>query len=415
MTYKTIALFFICTLSTSFYAKPSTAESAFVKEWTEDINYLHRQLELRHIDLYHQISKPEFESALNAIKLQLPELNQSQVALELMRLFRKIGDGHTQFAYWGSRHHRFPLELTVFDEKLQVTAIPPKHKQLLGAELVFINGIAIGDIVQRLRPLLQGVENSYSEMQRLAETITVAEMLIGIGIATQDKAVEFGFKDIHGNRFNITLASNKPGPVELARPGSQAPASFIKHNASIKGVELLLDTKMHTALIRFDSYPESGMSEFAEQLSGIFSQHNIRNLIIDLRENGGGDFFVGLTLAWGLVLCDQLDWRNGIYTLTGRRTFSAAMSNAVQFRQILNAKLIGEPTGANPVGYQDAGTFELPHSGWRVMYSKRFYRFQETASLGVQPDVYIKPNLGLLMQGKDAQLEWILADIRKRN
>lgn len=156
-------------------------------------------------------------------------------------------------------------------------------------------------------------------------------------------------------------------------------------------------------------------SPFLEKLAGLFAKHNIRNVIIDLRENGGGDFFVGLTLAWGLVLCDHLDWQHGIYTLIGRKTFSAAMSNAVQFRQILNAKLVGEPTGSNPVGYQDADTFQLPNSGWVVMHSKRFYRFQETATQGAQPDVYLAPHLDSFLQGKDAQLEWILADIKQRD
>ena len=90
------------------------------------------------------------------------------------------------------------------------------------------------------------------------------------------------------------------------------------------------------------------------------------------------------------------------------------MSNAVQYRQILNATLVGEPTGANPVGYQDAGTFTLPNSGWVVMYSKRLYRFQETPTEGVQPDIFIAPDLASLKQGRDHQLEWILDDIRKR-
>lgn len=86
----------------------------------------------------------------------------------------------------------------------------------------------------------------------------------------------------------------------------------------------------------------------------------------------------------------------------------------MQYRQILNATLVGEPTGANPVGYQDAGTFQLPHSDWTVMYSKRLYRFQETATAGVQPDIFIAPDLQLLKEGKDNQLEWIMEDIRKR-
>lgn len=416
MSPRDIALLFICTISAFCCADSSPTPNDTVARWTEDIDYLHQQLEQRHMNLYHQISKPEFVATLDRIKQVLPTLSQPGISIELMRLFRKIGDGHTQFAYWGNTHHSFPVEFKVFNNKLHLTGITPNYKQLLGMQLVSINGVATERIAQQLKPLLQSVENPYSEMQRLVETISVAEMLAGIGVITAGATVEFGVEDAHGNRFNAHLSSRDSSkPAKLVRLSPQVPASFVRHNASITGVELLLDTANKTALIRLDSYPRTGMTAFAEKLAGLFAKHNIRNVIIDLRENGGGDFFVGLTLAWGLVLCDQLDWQHGIYTLIGRKTFSAAMSNAVQFRQILNAKLVGEPTGSNPVGYQDADTFQLPNSGWVVMHSKRFYRFQETATQGVQPDVYLAPHLDSFLQGKDAQLEWILADIKQRD
>ncbi len=79
-------------------------------------------------------------------------------------------------------------------------------------------------------------------------------------------------------------------------------------------------------------------------------------------------------------MCDQfynIDWQDGVYVLIGRKTFSAAMSNAVQYEQIFNAKLVGEPTGGNPVGFQELGTFHLPNADRAVFYSKRHYRFQE--------------------------------------
>lgn len=145
----------------------------------------------------------------------------------------------------------------------------------------------------------------------------------------------------------------------------------------------------------------------------LIKDNNIKRVIIDFRHNGGGDFFVGLTLAWGLIMVDSLDWQKGIYVLIGRQTFSASMSNAVQYRQILNATLVGEPTGSNPAGYQDADTFELPHSDWKVMHSKRLYRFQDQQTQGVQPDIYLPEDWNKFVQGKNNQLEWILNNLQK--
>ena len=403
----------ILIITATSHADAASLSASAIKAWQEDIDYLHQQLEKRHINLYHRISKEEFTGELNRLKQQLPELDPAGVPLVLMRLIKKIGDGHTQFAYWGQTHHHFPLKLQMFDGDLHLVAIPPVYRHLLGMRLGRIHKHPVDVVIDQLKPVLQSVENSYSEMQRLAETMTVAEMLHGTGIISEINNADFSFIDETGREHRISLKSHKADSApKLTELRATLPSGFIKHKARLDGVELFLDKKKGIALINFDHYPHTGMTAFAEKLCGIFSDAAIRNVIIDLRRNGGGDFFVGLTLAWGLVLCDKLDWHNGMYVLIGRATFSAAMSNAVQYRQILNATLVGEPTGANPVGYQDADTFTLPNSGWVVMHSKRLYRFQEISTEGVEPDIFIAPELESLKQGKDLQLEWIIKSIR---
>ncbi len=63
--------------------------------------------------------------------------------------------------------------------------------------------------------------------------------------------------------------------------------------------------------------------------------------------------------------------------------------NAIEYRQILNAKIVGESTGGNPNGYQDADGFVLPFSKLKVSYSKRIYQMQQVPSQGLQPDVVV--------------------------
>lgn len=403
----------ILIITATSHADAASLSASAIKAWQEDIDYLHQQLEKRHINLYHRISKEEFTGELNRLKQQLPELDPAGVPLALMRLIKEIGDGHTQFAYWGQTHHHFPLKLQMFDGDLHLVAIPPAYRHLLGMRLGRTNKHPVDVVIDQLKPVLQSVENPYSEMQRLAETMTVAEVLHGTGIISEINNADFSFIDETGREHRISLKSHKADSApKLTELRATLPSGFIKHKARLDGVELFLDKKKGIALINFDHYPHTGMTAFAEKLCGIFSDAAIRNVIIDLRRNGGGDFFVGLTLAWGLVLCDKLDWHNGMYVLIGRATFSAAMSNAVQYRQILNATLVGEPTGANPVGYQDADIFTLPNSGWVVMHSKRLYRFQEISTEGVEPDIFIAPELESLKQGKDLQLEWIIKNIR---
>ncbi|HEY7771619.1 MAG TPA: hypothetical protein VIC26_00445, partial [Marinagarivorans sp.] len=170
-----------------------------------------------------------------------------------------------------------------------------------------------------------------------------------------------------------------------------------------------------TIYVKFRRYPTMAvMDDFAEDLLSTINKRQSKNLVIDLRDNYGGNFFVGLKLAERLVLADSIDWKAGVYTLINNQTFSAAMSNAAQFQQILNAKLVGQATGARPSGYQDMGQFSLPHSNVVITYSKRLYRFQRTRADAVFPDITIPFTIDDLREGNDKTLEWVWSDIELR-
>ncbi len=102
-----------------------------------------------------------------------------------------------------------------------------------------------------------------------------------------------------------------------------------------------------------------------------------------------------------------------MYVLANRATYSAVMVNVVQFRQLLNARIVGEPTGANSNGYQEMGQFHLPNSSLLIPHSKRLFRLQESDTLRVQPDVLIVPKWKNHQEGIDGVLEWVLEVSRK--
>lgn len=149
-----------------------------------------------------------------------------------------------------------------------------------------------------------------------------------------------------------------------------------------------------------------------EEIVGYIFQNNIHELVIDLRNNGGGDLYAGLVLANALNLADPVDWKSGVYVLADKVTFSAATSNTALFRELLNAKIVGEPTGSNPTGFQDMDTFELPNSKLVICYSKRLFRIQEEFSEGVQPDIPLQYEWKSFSRGEDNMLQWVIEKIR---
>ena len=388
-----------------------------INEWSSDIDFFSSELEKRHIDLYHRISEEDLKSELSDLKASLPRINKYQLMTEMMRITRLIGDGHTLFSYWGHGYSRFPVYFKLFDEQLRVIKTTPELSYLMGKKLVSIEGIDVSEVIKRVNPVVQGVDNQHSLEYFLPLTLNVAEVLYGLGITKKLNIASFEFSDETELKTTIALTS-----IPNDKLKESVTESLVKHHSkfgeileSTDGLLLSANLQTKTAYIRFDSYPGwIKMLMFADNINEQLSSNQITNLIIDFRKNGGGNFFEGLLLAQMLVTIDGLDWQNGIYALVGKKTFSAGVSNAAQYRQILNAKLVGEPTGGNPYGYQDADSFVLPNSNWPVQYSKRLFKMQDQQTNGLQPDIIIETLWSDYAKGLDRQLEWIINDIDSR-
>lgn len=396
------------------------SQSIDVSSWTQDINFYKENLEKKHIDLYNNISKSEFEKELENIKTNLKKKSEKEVIIDLMRLTRRIDDGHTSLSLRSLETHLFPIEIYKTDGKWRVIKTTLEHKNLLGKELIKIDNKSISQITKQVENIAQYVENNQSKVIRTGEYAMISELLYGLKLTTNEFHANFTFLDDAKKKSTISLeAINKKDyynkvkfkSLETNIPEVEKP-SDTKHNflwfSSIKNTKGIY--------IKFESYPSfQEMENFGESVLNYINKNNIRQIVIDLRNNGGGDFFVGTFLAYYLNLADSIDWKSGVYVLTDKVTFSAATSNASQFRQILNAKIVGEPTGSNPTGYQDMGQFKLPNSGIYVTYSKRLFRFQDKVTQGVQPDVLIKYDWNSYSNGIDNMMNWVINDIKKKN
>jgi len=408
--------FLIATLSL-LISSNTFSQSIDIESWIEDIDFYKTNLEQNHIDLYNTISEVEFEKEIQQIKSTLNKKSDVEVIIDLMRLTRKIGDGHTAFSLRGVETHLFPIEIYNVDGQWRVVKVTKKHKNLLGKILTKIDGKQINHIAEEVNKVAQYIENKQSEIIRTGEYLMISELLYGLQLTKDEFKADFTFLDDSGEESTVLLntINNKDyyentdfKSFEVRIPEIQKPTDS-KHDF------LWFSPIENTTgiYIKFESYPSfEEMEKFGESVLKYINENQIKQVVIDLRNNGGGDFFVGTFLAYYLNLADSIDWKSGVYVLTDKVTFSAATSNASQFRQILNAKIIGEPTGSNPTGYQDMGQFTLPNSGMIVTYSKRLFRFQDEITQGVQPDVLIEYDWNSYSKGIDNMMEWVINDIR---
>jgi hypothetical protein len=169
-----------------------------------------------------------------------------------------------------------------------------------------------------------------------------------------------------------------------------------------------------TVYVSFRGYGSLG--ENARKLFQFIDDNPTKRLVIDLRQNGGGDFFEGRRhLIQPLKKRPELNQKGRLFVIIGRATFSAAMANAIDFRKETNAILVGEPIGERPNSYSENDEMTLPNSRLVVSYSTRYYKFLEEDAPAVQPDKRIDPNWADFQAGRDPVMEWILSPNSKLN
>lgn len=100
------------------------------------------ELQERHVELYNQIDLQSFEQALKHITSTIEKRTDWEIAVGLMCLTRKIGDGHTavSVANWGT--HNFPIEVKKISNKWRVVKVSEAYASVLGATLTKIEDIS---------------------------------------------------------------------------------------------------------------------------------------------------------------------------------------------------------------------------------------------------------------------------------
>jgi hypothetical protein len=404
-------LFLMLAMTNAVGAFGLTEEEA--KKWTEDINTFSTEISAHHIDPFHSISKKEFEAEIKKTKRDLASKTTNEVLVELMRLTHSIGDGHTSLPLWGWKLNHFPIGLKILDGEIFCIQTTNDKAHLLGAKLKSIDGVASREIIRKIATLTPFSDNVYSTKVKVAEYLPKAEILNGLGIIQDVKRAKFEFER-EGKSEVYLLESGSSAKLDppLSYSGETAFNPYKKISDDL-WFGPSADNK--TVYVKFRRYTSmSKMEGLAADLLSFIRENASKNVIIDLRDNIGSDFFVGLKLAQQLLLADSINWKSGVYVLIDNVTFSAAMSNAAQFSQILNAKLVGEPTGGKPSGYQDIGQFFLPNSKLVVTYSKRFYHFKDDQKDALYPDINIELSIDDYVKKNDRQLGWILDDIAEK-
>lgn len=399
------------------------------EDWQQDLTVLKEQLEAGHPNLYHTTPKAELDAAFAALQERLPHLASHEVVVEVARLLALVGDGHT-FAMPGfdllrptTGFRKVPIRLAVFGEGLFVVEADSAHRGLLGARVLRIGEVDVGDAFDAATPLVGRYPGNTSILDwQVPEVLVTAEVLHALDLSATPEAVTYELTRAEGDTSRVTLTpvaiarhpfNGQPArpvtPVAWAKlqPSDEAPLHR-RHPAKPYWFTVLEDSQ--TVYLQFDQVRDASEESFETFCTRLFARIDripAPRLIVDLRYNQGGDG----TLNWALIqrLRDRPGLSRGglLAVLVGPQTFSAGMMAAVALERYTDAVFIGRPTGAAPNHYGDTGLFVLPATGMTGVHAEVYWQLSdpEDQRPALVPDVVVVPSIVDVRQGRDRAME----------
>lgn len=450
---------------TLLFTLPTFSQKKFSQqEVKEDLQFLRESLENAHYNLYAYITEKAFNQNFEKVKSSITR--DSLSILEITSLFQsvisKANNGHTEIPFPGAIYGEyaysggtlFPLEIAFEDGKAFIRKNLSDNDALkIGAEIISINKQAIDEVLQKIYPLISA-ERRYFKLAKL-ELISFPRLYWQAFGEQKDFEVEIkedGIMETYQLK-SINLIED----YEMKRNeiySNKRELQFLNQSAYLKPGNFGGDEQKYRRFID---------SSFVE-----INKNNVPNLIIDLRNNLGGDdsfsdylvsYIADQPFLWnseftlktsailkahvrenyditnpywqsvlthddGSIFPYEFDeykpqpienrYSGKVYALVNRQTHSQSAVAAAQIQDYKFATIVGEETGDFPSLYASQYSFVLPHTGIDVKISKGFIVRVNGSKKGegVIPDIYIKDHL---LDENDEILDDLLKQIEKKH
>ena len=227
--------------------------------------------------------------------------NTLDFRVSIAKLAASLHDGHTQVGYWDTFSNVFPVQLSLDSDDMGVVTVSPEDRRdILGKEVLSINGKRLSDILAMARPLISA-DNEASFKNTLTKFWGYAEFWSLLGMS--DKTISLSFTDgtnadINAvDIYNIKIA--KATKSADSRPTAQRGVLFDYTIYEAESICYLQFNKFADRLTN-PNFPQfARFDDFIREMMADIEAKNIETLVIDLQYNGGGNSSLGtVLLSW---------------------------------------------------------------------------------------------------------------------
>lgn len=387
-------------------------------QWREDLRFMAAEMEKRHANLYHQVSREAFAKAVADLGANIPSLQRNEIIVGMMRIAAMVGDGHTRIdprkdARFGFRS--LPVKLYLFEDGLFVRAAAPDHAGLVGARIESIGGVPVDEAIRRAAELASR-DNEVGPKLYVPLYLAMPDILHALKLAPTRDAAILGLRK-GDRRWAETVPAGAVDPswppdtdISLTTPEGWVDASTAPPPLWLQApldyhrlVDLPEAHALYAQLNMVSDTDEETLDAFGKKIGDRVRATNPRALILDLRLNQGGNGDLRNNLVRALIKAEDADTR--LFVLTWRGTFSASQFILDDLDRLTDAVIVGEPASSRPSSFGDAYRMPMPNSGINVRTSIVWWQDGQNRDPWTWVDVAAPLRFADYAAGRDPALE----------
>jgi tetratricopeptide (TPR) repeat protein len=397
-----------------------TSKMSREEGWRTDIDHLVSEIK-RVNHLYRKQPLPEELTARqSALKRDVGKLTDEEIFLAMGRMLSPLKQGHVSLAIFPETTRlavrTIPLQFYAFPEGIFVVRSDEKNADLVGAEVLRIEDAPPGELVKRMEEHAS-IENEMKILWGGMRPLGSIPVLRGLGVlkpGRDDVRLTLKLKD--GRAVERVLApvaqeqERKLGPPPVATP-----PLFVRDVPRAHWLQSLPESDaVFVQVNQIAPDPDESMAEFGLKLRRYLADTPVKNVILDLRHNNGGNTFTYTEMLRTLVAHSTKEG-NRLYVIIGRGVYSATSNLISDLERLAGPIFVGEPSSG--IGNQDGdeSMTVLPYSGIRAFLTSVKWQYSHPWDLrtSMVPDIPVQLTAKDYFAGKDSVMETILADIRR--
>lgn len=405
--------------------RTASKHSLSAEQWREDLRYLAEQMPLRHKSLFHTMKEAEFRAAVASLDADIPKLSDDEIFVRLAQIVAMVQDGHTGFNLRpfppSDDKEDIPIRFERYEDGIYVRAAAQEYAAAVGGKVIEVGSVGWKEAIRRVDSIeSHDPDNDGEQWAWSAKTdLNRPHILHGLGLSNSSESADFVIeKDGQRHTFmmNATAPMGKwfmnslPSGWADARPTSTPLPLSRQHEDKPFWFTILPD--QHAVYFQFNlvfNFGDETLDDLTERLKAALERPDVERLVIDVRNNPGGDNTLLRPLLVALIR-SKVNHRGGIYVITGPTTFSACQNFVNRLENYADVIFVGAPTGENVNFYGDPTVITLPHSQLVAAMSRLWWQDEDPRDKrsATAPELAAASTFADYVAGKDPALDLAL-------